>query len=53
VKRWLSSTLGSAAPTGPWLAEVLDDGPTRLLNFAAALNDDVVGVWSGSFTKAI
>jgi SAM-dependent methyltransferase len=51
VKRWLSRNLTDEAPTGPWLAEILDNGPTRLLNFVAALNDDVVGVWRGSFTK--
>jgi SAM-dependent methyltransferase len=52
VKQWLVRNFADGLPTGPGLASVLDNGPTRLLNFAAALNDDVVAVWRGSFTKA-
>jgi SAM-dependent methyltransferase len=52
VKQWLATAFADGMPTGPWLAEVLDDGATRLLNFAAAINEDVVSVWRGSFTKA-
>lgn len=52
VKQWLAKAFADGVPEGPWLAEVLDDGATRLLNFAGALSDDVVSVWRGSFTKA-
>jgi SAM-dependent methyltransferase len=52
VKDWLATAFADGMPTGPWLADVLDDGPARLLNFAAAINEDVVSVWRGSFAKA-
>jgi hypothetical protein len=31
---------------------LLDDGYTRVINFATAVTNDTLEIWRGSFTKA-
>jgi cyclopropane fatty-acyl-phospholipid synthase-like methyltransferase len=42
----------ASAPTPATLPELLDDGPTRMMNFAIALATGVVSVHRGSFVLA-
>lgn len=50
ARDWFERTLAAGAPTGPALPMLLDDGYTRILNYAAAVLDGSVQVWQGSFT---
>jgi hypothetical protein len=47
----LGARLGRAA-TAATLPALLDDGPTRMLNFAGALASGVLSVHRGAFTRA-
>jgi 2-polyprenyl-3-methyl-5-hydroxy-6-metoxy-1,4-benzoquinol methylase len=51
VRTWMTKTLGGAAPRGPALSMLLDNGLTRVINLAGAINTQAVSVWRGSFTK--
>jgi SAM-dependent methyltransferase len=51
AKDWITKTFDDGQPAGPTLPMLLDDGYTRVINFAAALTDDTLEVWRGSFTK--
>jgi SAM-dependent methyltransferase len=51
VQNWITKTMGGGLPTGPALPMLLDDGYTRLINYATALNDGALDVWRGCFIK--
>jgi 2-polyprenyl-3-methyl-5-hydroxy-6-metoxy-1,4-benzoquinol methylase len=51
VGHWMTQTLGGGPPSGPALSALLDNGPTRVINLAAAINTHAVGVWRGLFAK--
>jgi SAM-dependent methyltransferase len=50
ARDWFERTFAAGAPTGPALPMLLDDGYTRVLNYAAAVLDGSVQVWQGCFT---
>jgi SAM-dependent methyltransferase len=50
VQAWISKTMAGGLPTGPALPMLLDDGYTRIINFAAALTNGTLQVWRGSFS---
>lgn len=51
VQAWISKTMGGGLPTGPALPMLLDDGYTRVINYATALTNGTLDVWRGCFTK--
>jgi SAM-dependent methyltransferase len=51
VHDWIATTFADGPPAGPALPMLLDDGYTRVINFATALTNDTLEVWRGSFTK--
>jgi SAM-dependent methyltransferase len=52
VQDWIAKTFADGPPAGPALPMLLDDGYTRVINFATALTNGTLEVWRGSFTKA-
>lgn len=54
VRQWFEQTPArvAAAPTRAMLPALLQDGPIRMMNFAAALFDDVVSVHRGCFRRS-
>jgi SAM-dependent methyltransferase len=52
VQDWIARTFAGGPSDGPALPMLLDDGYTRVVNFATALTDGTLEVWRGSFTKA-
>ena len=55
VRQWFEAAAVrmAAAPTRAILPALLDDGPTRMMNYAAALASDVVSIHRGSFSRLI
>jgi SAM-dependent methyltransferase len=51
VRAWISRTMAGGLPTGPALPMLLDDGYTRIFNYAAALTNGTLQVWRGCFSK--
>ncbi|MFC4911998.1 SAM-dependent methyltransferase [Actinomadura gamaensis] len=51
VRSWIDRAFGGGAPSRPALPMLLDDGYTRVINYAAALTDGSLQVWRGIFTK--
>jgi SAM-dependent methyltransferase len=51
VQAWLAQTMAGGLPAGPVLPMLLDDGYTRVLNFAGALTTGALQVWRGCFSK--
>lgn len=53
VRNWFerAATRMAAAGTHATLPALLDNGPTRMMNFAAAIARDVVSIHRGSFTR--
>ena len=51
VQAWFTKTFANGLPAGPALPMLLDDGYTRVINYAAALDDGTLEVWRGSFTR--
>jgi SAM-dependent methyltransferase len=51
VRAWITRNLGNGLPAGPALPMLLDDGYTRVINYAAALGNGALEVWRGSFTR--
>jgi SAM-dependent methyltransferase len=51
VQAWVSKTFANGLPAGPALPMLLDDGYTRVINYAAALGVGSLEIWRGSFTK--
>ena len=51
VQDWITRTFASGLPAGPALPMLLDDGYTRVINYATALTDGSLEVWRGCFTK--
>ena len=52
TQAWITKTFGGGLPDGPTLPMVLDDGYTRVINYAVALGDGSLEVWRGLFAKA-
>ena len=53
VQAWFTKTFANGLPAGPALPMLLDDGYTRVINYAAALGDGTLEVWRGSFTRDV
>jgi len=51
VQAWITRTFADGLPAGPALPMVIDDGYTRVINFAAALGDGSLEIWRGAFTR--
>ncbi|SEC57810.1 Methyltransferase domain-containing protein [Streptomyces sp. 3213] len=51
VQGWITRTFADGLPAGPALPMLLDDGYTRVINYATALADGSLEVWRGCFTK--
>jgi len=53
VRQWFEQVAARMATAGAraTLPALLDDGPTRMFNFASALAGDVVSVHRGAFTR--
>jgi len=51
VQAWFTKTFANGLPAGPALPMLLDDGYTRVINYAAALSNGSLEVWRGSFTS--
>ncbi len=51
VQAWITKTFANGLPAGPALPMLLDDGYTRVVNYAAALSNGSIEVWRGSFTR--
>jgi SAM-dependent methyltransferase len=51
AQAWFTKTFADGPPAGPALPMLLDDGYTRVLNYAAALGNGSVEVWRGTFTR--
>ncbi len=51
VQAWITKTFANGLPAGPALPMLLDDGYTRVINFAAALGDGSLEIWRGAFTR--
>jgi SAM-dependent methyltransferase len=49
VSSWFDSTFADGLPDGPTLPKLLDDGFTRILNFAGGVADGNLGIRRGSF----
>jgi len=48
---WFDATFAGGVPLGPTLPALLEDGFTRILNFAGALADGTLGVCRGAFVR--
>jgi SAM-dependent methyltransferase len=51
VQAWMSRTMAGGLPAGPALPMLLDEGYTRIFNFAAALTNGDLEIWRGCFSK--
>jgi SAM-dependent methyltransferase len=51
VQAWITRTFADGLPAGPALPMLLDDGYTRVINFATALGNGSLEVWRGAFTR--
>jgi SAM-dependent methyltransferase len=51
VLDWIARSLGAGFPAGPALPMLLDQGYTRVLNYAEALTRGALEVWRGSFSR--
>ena len=51
VQAWITTTFADGLPAGPALPMLLDDGYTRVINYAAALGDSSLEIWRGAFTR--
>ena len=51
VQAWISKTFANGLPAGPALPMLIDDGYTRVINFATALGDGSLEIWRGAFTR--
>jgi SAM-dependent methyltransferase len=51
VQDWFTRTFADGLPAGPALPMLLDDGYTRVINFATALGDGSLEIWRGAFTR--
>lgn len=51
VQDWITKTFANGLPAGPELPMLLDDGYTRVINYAGAIADGSLEVWRGCFTK--
>ncbi len=49
VNEWFASTYAEGTDSEPTLPMLLEEGFTRVLNFAGALADGTLGVWRGAF----
>ena len=52
VVSWFDETFADGPPSGPSLPMLLDDGFTRVLQFAGALADGTLGIRRGSFVRS-
>jgi hypothetical protein len=52
VNGWFESAYAEERISEPTLPMLLDDGFTRVLNFAGALADGTLGVWRGAFARS-
>jgi SAM-dependent methyltransferase len=52
VSSWFDSAFADGLPGGPTLPMLLDDGFSRVLNFAGALADGTLGVRRGAFVRS-
>lgn len=52
VNAWFETSYAELTISEPTLPMLLDDGFTRVLNFAGALADGTLGVWRGSFVRS-
>ncbi|HEY5303169.1 MAG TPA: class I SAM-dependent methyltransferase [Acidimicrobiales bacterium] len=52
VNTWFESTDAAGPAADPTLPMILDDGFTRVLNFAGALSDGTLEVWRGAFVRS-
>ncbi|GAA2137544.1 SAM-dependent methyltransferase [Actinomadura napierensis] len=52
VRSWIARTFADGLPDGPVLPMLLDDGYTRVINYATALTDGPLEIWRGSFVRA-
>ena len=53
VTAWFAKTFENGPPAGPALPMLLDDGYTRVINYAGALGDGTLEVWRGTFSNNI
>jgi SAM-dependent methyltransferase len=51
VQDWVDRTLTNGLPAGPALPMLLNDGYTRVINYATAFAGGSLEVWRGCFTK--
>jgi SAM-dependent methyltransferase len=51
VRGWMEKAFAPGRPAGPALPMLLDDGYTRVINYAGALGDGSLEVWRGCFTR--
>jgi SAM-dependent methyltransferase len=51
VQAWITDTFANGLPAGPALPMLLDDGYTRVINYAVALSNDSLEVWRGTYTR--
>jgi SAM-dependent methyltransferase len=51
VQAWITETFAGGLPAGPALPMLLDDGYTRVINYAAALSNGSLEVWRGLYTR--
>lgn len=51
ARAWFARTFADGPPAGPALPMLLDDGYTRVVNFAAAIADGSLGVRRGCFRR--
>jgi SAM-dependent methyltransferase len=51
AQAWIAKTISGGLPTGPALPMLLNDGYTRVMNYATALTNGALDVWRGCFTK--
>jgi SAM-dependent methyltransferase len=53
VQAWMTKTLANGRPAGPALPMLLDDGYTRVMNYAAAAGNGSLEIWRGFFTRDV
>jgi cyclopropane fatty-acyl-phospholipid synthase-like methyltransferase len=53
VQAWMARTFANGPPAGAALPMLLDEGYTRVINYAAALGNGSLEVWRGTFTKDV
>jgi SAM-dependent methyltransferase len=51
VRAWMSRARPGVRPAGPALPMLLDDGYTRVMNYAAAVGSGTLEIWRGLFTR--